>query len=117
MTEAEIGALNKARASLARRRNAVAESIGGTDLAPAKAAESLTHILMAIEAVDRALADAGRPYLFDPAEAISPTKPQERVEQGGAQTSAARAKARIKAAVEMDRERQPSPKSRRGSSS
>ncbi len=62
MTSEEITDLNRARASLARQRSALARRIGASELAAASAAEDLTRILLAIEAVDRALVDAGRPY-------------------------------------------------------
>lgn len=62
MTSEEITDLNRARASLARQRSALARRIGASELAAASAAEDLMRILLAIEAVDRALVDAGRPY-------------------------------------------------------
>lgn len=54
--------LARARASLARQRDALAKRIGATELAPVPMAEDLTRVLLAIEAVDRALADAGHPH-------------------------------------------------------
>ena len=63
MTTDEVDDLNRARAALARQRNAIAKRLGGIELAPVSMAEDLTRVLSAIEAVDRALADAGRPYL------------------------------------------------------
>ena len=62
MTPDEIETLNRARDSLARQRGALAKRIGASDVAAPSAAEDLTRILLAIEAVDRALVDAGRPY-------------------------------------------------------
>ena len=63
MTADDVDDLNRARAALARQRNAIAKRLGAIELAPVSMAEDLTRILVAIEAVDRALADAGRPYL------------------------------------------------------
>jgi hypothetical protein len=63
MTAEEIADLNRARASLARQRNALAKRIGSSELAAASAAEDFMRILLAIEAVDRALAEAGQPYM------------------------------------------------------
>lgn len=62
MTPDDIETMNRARASLSRQRNALARRIGASDVAAPSAAEDLTRILLAIEAVDRALVDAGRPY-------------------------------------------------------
>ena len=63
MTSDEIESLNRARASLARQRSALARRIGASEVAAPSAAEDLTCILLAIEAVDRALVDAGHPYM------------------------------------------------------
>lgn len=63
MTADEIEDLNRARAALARQRNAIARRLGGLDLAPISMAEDLTRTLLAIEAVDRALVDAGQPRI------------------------------------------------------
>ncbi|MCJ2047114.1 hypothetical protein MKK58_21610 [Methylobacterium sp. J-078] len=63
MTSDEIETMNLARASLARQRGALARRIGASEVAAPSAAEDLTRILLAIEAVDRALVDAGRPYV------------------------------------------------------
>ncbi|MEE7503061.1 hypothetical protein ACLBXO_08645 [Methylobacterium sp. C33D] len=63
MTADEIDDLNRARAALARQRNAIARRLGGLDLAPISMAEDLTRTLLAIEAVDRALVDAGQPHI------------------------------------------------------
>ncbi|KQO71369.1 hypothetical protein ASF27_10580 [Methylobacterium sp. Leaf102] len=62
MTPEDIADLNRARASLARQRSALSKRIGASELAAASAAEDLMRILLAIEAVDRALTDAGQPY-------------------------------------------------------
>ncbi|MGH1589044.1 hypothetical protein ACRBEV_12580 [Methylobacterium phyllosphaerae] len=63
MTADEIEELNRARAALARQRNAIARRLGGLDVAPISMAEDLTRTLLAIEAVDRALVDAGQPHV------------------------------------------------------
>ena len=63
MTTDELDDLNRARAALARQRNAIARRLGTLDLAPISMAEDLTRTLLAIEALDRALADAGRPHV------------------------------------------------------
>ncbi|MCJ2063874.1 hypothetical protein MKK63_14300 [Methylobacterium sp. J-088] len=63
MTADEIQDLNRARASLARQRNAIARRIGGLDVAPISMSEDLTRTLVAIEAVDRALVEAGQPHV------------------------------------------------------
>ena len=63
MRAEEIDDLNRARAALSRQRNAIAHRLGGLDVAPISMAEDLTRTLLAIEAVDRALADAGRPHV------------------------------------------------------
>jgi hypothetical protein len=63
MTAEEIDQMNRARASLARQRHALARRIASSEVAAPSAAEDLTRILLAIEAVDRALVDAGRPYM------------------------------------------------------
>ncbi|GJE18460.1 hypothetical protein [Methylobacterium marchantiae] len=63
MTSDEISDLNRARASLSRQRNALAKRIGSSELAAASAAEDFMRILLAIEAVDRTLANAGQPYM------------------------------------------------------
>ncbi|GJE45399.1 hypothetical protein [Methylobacterium soli] len=63
MTAHEIVDLNRARAALARQCHAITKRMGAIDLAPVSMAEDLTRILLAIEAVDRALVVAGHPYL------------------------------------------------------
>ncbi|MCJ2013570.1 hypothetical protein [Methylobacterium sp. J-076] len=65
MTAGEVEELKRARDALARQRNAIARRLGALDLAPISMAEDLTRTLVAIEAVDRALVDAGRPYFDD----------------------------------------------------
>ncbi len=59
MNASEIKDLNEARAALARQRNAMARKMAAIELVPVSMAEDLTRILLAIEAMDRALADAG----------------------------------------------------------
>jgi hypothetical protein len=63
MNAAEIKDLTEARAALARQRSAIARKVAAIELAPVSMAEDLTRILLAIEAVDRALADAGKPFM------------------------------------------------------
>ncbi|KQT50205.1 hypothetical protein ASG52_25795 [Methylobacterium sp. Leaf456] len=63
MNAAEIKDLTEARAALARQRNAIAKRLAGIDLAPVSMAEDLSRVLVSIEAVDRALADAGQPFM------------------------------------------------------
>ncbi len=63
MSGEAIHTLSRARASLVRERDALARRIAGMDLAPVTMAEDLTRILVAIEAVDRALTAEGQPYL------------------------------------------------------
>ncbi|WP_336491026.1 hypothetical protein [Methylobacterium nigriterrae] len=64
MTTDEVDDLNRARSALVRQRSAIAKRLGSIDLAPVSMAEDLTRVLLAIEAVDRVLTDAGHPY-FD----------------------------------------------------
>ncbi len=63
MTSDEIEELKRARESLARRRGALARVIGGNELPSVESAEELAKVQAGIEAIDRALADAGQPYL------------------------------------------------------
>lgn len=60
----EVEDMSRARAALVRQRNAIAKRLGALDLAPISMAEDLTRTLLAIEAVERALTDAGHPH-FD----------------------------------------------------
>ena len=65
-TTARIALANiepRTRAALARQRNAIARRLSGLDVAPISMAEDLTRTLLAIEAVDRALVDAGQPHV------------------------------------------------------
>lgn len=63
MNAAEIKDMTEARAALARQRNAMARKVAAIELAPVSMAEDLTCVLLAIEAVDRALADTGQPFI------------------------------------------------------
>jgi NifB/MoaA-like Fe-S oxidoreductase len=63
MTSDEIEELKRARESLARRRGALARVIAGNELPSVESAEELAKVQAGIEAIDRALADAGQPYL------------------------------------------------------
>nr|WP_132253360.1 hypothetical protein [Methylobacterium segetis] len=54
--------MKRARSALVRQRDAITKRLGSIDLAPVSMAEDLTRVLTAIEAVDRALADAGSPH-------------------------------------------------------
>ncbi|MBB2961803.1 hypothetical protein [Methylobacterium sp. R2-1] len=63
MSATELEDLNAARLALVRQRNTIAKRMGAIELAPVSMAEDLTRILLAIEVVDRALVDAGQPYM------------------------------------------------------
>ena len=63
MTADEIQELNAARESLVRRRSEMARQISVSPLPSIEMAEELTKILTALEALDRALNEAGRPYM------------------------------------------------------
>ena len=63
MTSDEIEELKRARESLARRRGALARVIAENELPSVESAEELAKVQSGIEAIDRALADAGQPYL------------------------------------------------------
>ncbi|SEP10318.1 hypothetical protein SAMN02799625_04688 [Methylobacterium sp. UNC300MFChir4.1] len=64
MNTDQVEDMHRACGSLMRQRDLLAKRIGGIELAPVSMAEDLSTVLLAIEAVDRALADAGHPY-FD----------------------------------------------------
>jgi hypothetical protein len=68
MGREDITLLNRARESMVRRRSELAKIIGAAPLVSVESAEELTKIQHAIEAVDRALADAGQPYLSQTSE-------------------------------------------------
>lgn len=63
MTLEEINELNAARESLVKRRREMARQISEAPLPSVEMAEELTKILSAIEALDRALNEAGHPYM------------------------------------------------------
>jgi hypothetical protein len=63
MTAEEVQELKPAREGLARRRGALARVIAGNELPSVESAEELAKVQSGIEAIDRALADAGQPYL------------------------------------------------------
>jgi hypothetical protein len=63
MTSEEIKELNAARENLVKRRREMARQISEAPLPSVEMAEELTKILVAIEALDRALNEAGHPYM------------------------------------------------------
>ena len=63
MTQEEIQELTAARESLVKRRREMARQIVDAPLPSIEMAEELTKILAAIEALDRALNEAGHPYM------------------------------------------------------
>src|ERR671916_2294777 len=63
MTSEEIKELNAARESLVKRRREMARQLSEAPLPSVEMAEELTKILVAIEALDRALNEAGHPYM------------------------------------------------------
>ena len=63
MTAEEIQELNAARESLVKRRSEMARQVSVSPLPSVEMAEELTKILAAIEALDRALNEAGRAYM------------------------------------------------------
>ncbi|SCY73033.1 hypothetical protein [Microvirga guangxiensis] len=63
MTPEEIKELNSARESLVKRRREMARQISEAPLPSVEMAEELTKILTAVEALDRALNEAGHPYM------------------------------------------------------
>jgi chromosome segregation ATPase len=63
MTQEEIQELNSARESLVKRRREMARQISEAPLPSVEMAEELTKILTSIEALDRALNEAGHPYM------------------------------------------------------
>ncbi len=65
MRPEEIEDLTAARESLCRRRGELARAVAGDPHAPVETVEALTTILVAIETVDRALNEAGHPYMSD----------------------------------------------------
>jgi hypothetical protein len=63
MTSEEIKELNSARENLVKRRREMARQVSEAPLPSVEMAEELTKILTAIEALDRALNEAGHPYM------------------------------------------------------
>ena len=63
MTSEEIKELNAARENLVKRRREMARQIAEAPLPSVEMAEELSKILTAIEALDRALNEAGHPYM------------------------------------------------------
>jgi hypothetical protein len=63
MTSEEIKEQNVARESLVKRRREMARQISEAPLPSIEMAEELTKILLAVEALDRALNEAGHPYM------------------------------------------------------
>jgi len=63
MTSEEIKELNAARENLVKRRREMARQIADAPLPSVEMAEELSKILVAIEALDRALNEAGHPYM------------------------------------------------------
>ena len=63
MTSEEIKELNAARESLVKRRREMARQLAEAPLPSVEMAEELTKILVAVEALDRALNEAGHPYM------------------------------------------------------
>jgi hypothetical protein len=63
VTAVERDALTKAREQLANSRVALAEQIAASGDIDLPKVEALIEVLAAIEAIDRALIDAGHPYM------------------------------------------------------
>lgn len=63
MTTDEVEELHQARRTLVRMRRQIARNIGRLEVGPVSLAADLRTVLDAIEALDRALSDAGHPYL------------------------------------------------------
>ncbi|WP_230530856.1 hypothetical protein [Microvirga roseola] len=63
MTPEEIKELNAARESLVKRRSEMARHVAEAPLPSVEMAEELTKVLVAIETLDRALNEAGHPYM------------------------------------------------------
>jgi hypothetical protein len=63
MTSEEIQVLTAARENLGKRRLDVARIIATAPLPSVEMAEEMTRILHAIEGIDRALNEAGHPYM------------------------------------------------------
>lgn len=65
MTPDQVHELTAARENLCHRRGALARDIAADPHASAETIEALTKVLTAIEAIDRALNEAGHPYMSD----------------------------------------------------
>lgn len=63
MTPTEIDALSRAREQLAKSRLMLARRIAGSGDLDLSDVEVLTKVLAALEGIDRALTDAGHPYM------------------------------------------------------
>ncbi len=63
MSPEAISDLTAARESLCRRRSELAKQIGTAARPSIEAAEKLTKVLQAIEAIDRTMNEAGQPYM------------------------------------------------------
>jgi hypothetical protein len=63
MTPEEIKELNAARENLVKRRREMARQISEAPLPSVEMAEELTKVLLAVEALDRTLNEAGHPYM------------------------------------------------------
>lgn len=65
MTSEEIEELVAARENLVKRRREVTRQVAAAPLPSVEMADELTRIFQAIEALDRVLNDAGRPYMSE----------------------------------------------------
>ncbi|MGO4707107.1 hypothetical protein AB4072_15180 [Microvirga sp. 2MCAF38] len=65
MNSDEIDELVAAREKLVKRRREVAREVAAAPLPSVEMADELTRVLQAIEALDRVLTDAGRPYMSE----------------------------------------------------
>jgi hypothetical protein len=63
MSPDEISDLSAARESLCRHRSELAKQIGTASRPSIGAAEKLTKVLQAIEAIDRTMNETGQPYM------------------------------------------------------
>ncbi len=63
MTPEEIRELTAARESLCGRRSELARDVATAPHAAVETVEALTKVLLAIETIDRALNEAGHPYM------------------------------------------------------
>lgn len=65
MNPEAIQELKSARESLCQCRSEIAQQIAAVSYGTVENAEKLTKVLLAIEAIDRALSEAGQPYMSD----------------------------------------------------